>query len=339
MGKHRQTPYVYNGRKNQTDFEFFVELCKASQKELKKFLGNYMIANGYDDVYEGDGFIYARGTLPVLLTAHMDTVHKELVKDYYEERVDGKHILRSPQGIGGDDRCGIYMILELIKTHKCSVLFCEDEEIGGVGSDKFILTSLFDELKEMKYMIELDRANENDAVFYDCDNPEFTKFIIDNTDLKEAWGSFSDISNLAPAAKVAAVNISCGYYHAHTTGEEVVVEEMLHNIEVVRKLLDVECEQFEYVEAKSYYGYSYRGYSGWYDDWNGYYSGSSSSKSKSTEEVGIEIIFNDIDDKGNTTTKSDYYEGVTYYDCLGQFFDEHPYLCMNDVLDYDIYGI
>ena len=78
----------------------------------------------------------------------MDTVHKETVKDFYEyyDEENERHIISSPQGIGGDDRCGIYMILEILKTHKCSVLFCEDEEAGGIGSEKFCKTEYITEL-------------------------------------------------------------------------------------------------------------------------------------------------------------------------------------------------
>ena len=178
--------YDRKGKKNQTSYPAFIEICKASQKELKKMLEIVLFEMWYEELITGDGYLYAKGTIPVLLTAHMDTVHKENVKDFYEyyDKEKKQHIISSPQGIGGDDRCGVYMILEIIKTHKCSVLFCEDEEIGGVGSDKFCKTELVKELSELKYLIELDRANGTDAVFYDCDNDDFTKFIEDNTGYK-----------------------------------------------------------------------------------------------------------------------------------------------------------
>ena len=355
-------PYVYKGRKNQTKFPEFVKLCKKTQKELIDILPKSLLEVGYTDIVVGDGYIYAKGTVPVLLTAHMDTVHKVPVRDFYEHVNDkGKHVLASPQGIGGDDRCGIYMILEIIKEHKCSVLFCEDEESGGIGSRKFCKTEFINDLEELKYLIELDRANGTDAVFYDCDNPEFTQFIEENTGYKEAYGSFSDISNLAPECMVAAVNLSCGYYHAHTEQEEVVVEEMLHTIETVKKLLTVECEKFEYIEASygygygkgyGYYGYSHyygRGYNSWYDDddkWDSYYDSVTKKTTKTTET--------------SKTSSYDWYEKdkaviiyVTYYDpttyeetivsaygrsedsAWVKFFKENPDICWNLVIDYE----
>jgi hypothetical protein len=164
--------------------------------------------------------------------------------------------LSSPQGIGGDDRCGVYMILEVIKHYNCSVLFCEDEEIGGIGAEKFVQTKLAESL-DFNYIIEFDRKGENDAVFYNCDNPEFEEFITDKH-FKTAYGTFSDISIIAPALKCAAVNLSCGYYNAHTTSEFVVMTEMENNIYEACAILEktTEKDKFKYVEGH----YSY-------DDW------------------------------------------------------------------------
>lgn len=318
------TPYIYKGIKNITILPEFVELCKMTQEELIVLLPDLLLQSGYTEIVKGDGYIYAKGNIPVLLTAHMDTVHKETVKDFYELEENGNHILSSPQGIGGDDRCGIYIILEIIKTHKCSVLFCEDEEIGGIGSSKFCDTELIHELSELNYMIELDRANYNDAVFYDCDNKEFTNFILDNTGYVEKFGSFSDISYLAPASGIAAVNLSCGYYHAHQLSEEVVIEDMLRTINVVKDLLDVQSKQFKYIKAKysGYYGslhsnYYRRlyGYDNWKDDFE-------------YEEEFILCVF--VNDYDNIVTS----KGYTQDEAWRRFYESNPNVCYNDIVDF-----
>lgn len=349
--------YTYKGRKNQTEFPDFIDLCLPTQEELKEILPQKLVDAGYTDVVVGGGFIYAKGEIPVLLTAHMDTVHTHSVVDYYEY-VDakGRHILSSPQGIGGDDRCGIYMILEIIKEHKCSVLFCEDEETGGDGSRKFCKTDFIAELADLKYLIELDRANATDAVFYSCDNPEFTKFIEDNTGYKEAWGTFSDISNLAPDCGIAAVNLSCGYYHAHTLGEEVVVEEMLNTIEVVKELLSVECEQFMYIRKKyaSYGGYGYgygygygNNYGGYYgsyyddDDWYDDYCARKHNSNKTTKDPGYEqdevtILYVTYLDKNTGEEMMDSHCATSESVAWVNFFQSNPDICWNDILDFDI---
>lgn len=201
-----------------------------------------------------EGYLYAKGNIPILLTAHINTVHKYPVKDFYEYKNKGKHILSSPQGIGGDDRCGVYIILQIIKKgYKPTILFCEDKEIGGIGSSKFCKSQFIKDLSDMKYLIELDRANLNDAVYYDCYNKNFIQYIEKITGYKETYGTFSDISNLAPCSNVAAVNLSCGYYDTHTLKEKVVVEEMLETLHKTELLLnDVNnIDSFEYMKESN----------------------------------------------------------------------------------------
>ena len=86
---------------------------------------------------------------------------------------DGRYLM-SPQGIGGDDRCGVYMILQIINEVRCHVLFCEDEETGGNGARAFAGSGI---QMDVNYIVEMDRRGNNDAVFYDCSNPEFTEFV------------------------------------------------------------------------------------------------------------------------------------------------------------------
>lgn len=308
---------VYEGRKNECIDEFFAEICCLTQNELKLVLPALLRQRGYEDIIVEDGYIYAPGEIPVVLTAHMDTVHKEPVVDYYEKDGDnGMHVLYSPQGIGGDDRCGIYMILRIVEQYKCSVIFCEDEEIGCVGSKKFCNTKYIEEIAKCKYMIGLDRAYSNDAVFYSCDNPEFTKFICDNTGFEKDYGSYSDISHLAPAAGIAAVNLSCGYYKAHTKDEYVVIEIMQRTIDKVKNLLEVECEQFEYIEEKYSYGDFYGSYYKYGDT-----------------VTGLVAYYNDEEGQENFVCA----EGANEIECWGRLFTENSWLCFDDVIDFEIY--
>lgn len=231
----------------------FEKLCRMTQKGLKQYVRS-ILTSKYDKVVTGDGYVYAQGTFPVLLVAHMDTVHKKLPNVImYDDKFE---IVSSPNGIGGDDRCGVYMILEVIKKFKCSVLFCEDEEIGMVGAEKFT-KSLISKTVDVNYIIEFDRMGEKDAVFYDCDNPDFEEFITKDF-YETSFGSFSDISTLAPYLGCAAVNLSCGYYKAHTVDEYVIIPQMEKSIEEACKILarTTEADKFEYIEATYVYNYS-----------------------------------------------------------------------------------
>lgn len=311
----------------------FGDICMKTQTELKRYLYSVLQSNGYKPICQ-DGFLYAKGTLPYLVTAHMDTVHEKQCKKYSIHKYKGKTRIQSKDGIGGDDRCGIWMIVRMILDgYKPSILFCEDEESGGIGSKKFCKTEYIKDLSEMKYLIELDRANEKDAVFYDCDNKEFTKFIEDNTGFVEEWGSFSDISHLCPECGIAGVNLSCGYYKAHSTSEYVMFEEMQNTLKVVEKLLRLESEQFEYIPAPVRYRNNYYVADNWYDSW-GYY-GTSNKKKK--EMTGMEIMYQSYLLKGESyypEEEVDWVTGESEVECFGQFFMLHPDTCFSDVLDW-----
>ena len=226
----------------------FIKLCTMSQIDLKSFAAKEL-EKTHSSIYVGDGYVYAPGRFPVLLVAHLDTVHAHLPKTIiYGER---SRTISSPEGIGGDDRCGVYMIFEILKQYNCSVLFCEDEELGNVGAKKFVETGLA-KADDFNYIIEFDRKNSNDAVFYNCANVEFERFITKEF-FETAIGSEADISYLAPTLNCAAVNLSCGYYNLHTLDEYVVIPEM-------HKIIDATCnilartkaeDKFEYIAASA----------------------------------------------------------------------------------------
>ena len=86
----------------------FESILKMTQGELKEHLVQLLRAHGYEPVCKS-GFLYAEGTVPVLLVAHLDTVHTHR-PDIICRSEDGRYLM-SPYGIGGDDRAGVYMIL------------------------------------------------------------------------------------------------------------------------------------------------------------------------------------------------------------------------------------
>lgn len=299
----------------------FIKICKKNQKQLKSYLVDVLVSAGYKPVVE-DGFIYAKEqNVPVLLTAHMDTVHKEKVRNIV---IEGNRI-SSPQGIGGDDRCGIYIIYKIItKTNlRPAILFCEDEEIGGVGSDKFTTSKISYELDNLKFLVELDRANATEAVYYSCGNEEFKSFVEKATGYKESWGTFSDICNLSPECGLASVNLSCGYYKAHTTDEYVVFDEMENTIDAVIDLLDAalddEVKKFDYMEEK----YSYL------DDYD-YGWGLLRNQYKYTRNYkDIVIIWTEGNDQFE-----DVYTAINECEALGMFFMDHKKVRYVDVISY-----
>lgn len=105
-----------------------------TQKRLfKKLCKKY----GGQGLYIKNQFILVEGTAPIMLVSHLDTVHEEAVREICKT-ADG-NILMSPQGIGGDDRCGVYAIVTAyeLADEKPWLLFTCHEEIGGIGAQCF----------------------------------------------------------------------------------------------------------------------------------------------------------------------------------------------------------
>lgn len=221
----------------------FDDILRMRQKELRHYLVGHLKESGYD-VVKRKGFLYAKGDVPVLLVAHLDTVHNE-IPSIICRSADGRYIM-SPQGIGGDDRCGVYMILQIIKEVCCHVLFCEDEEVGGRGARAFEGSGLE---VYVNYIVEMDRRGNHDAVFYNCDNPEFTEFVC-SFGFREAAGSFSDISVVAPYLKTAAVNISAGYYNEHRLHEMIDSFAMQNNVERIIRMAQTPTVKYSYMKRK-----------------------------------------------------------------------------------------
>ena len=302
----------------------FMALCRMSQQTLKSYMETYLKEYKYEPINE-DGFLYAKGTEPVLLIAHMDTVHKSLCTEIRE--INGN--ISSPQGIGGDDRCGIFIIANIIKDLHCSVLLCEDEEIGTVGARKFRNTEYINNL-DVNYMIEFDRKGNKDAVFYRCDNPEFTEFVTSVTEFEESHGSCSDISVVAPAAGIAAVNLSSGYYNAHTTDEYVIYNEMLNTIDAAKKLILTESEPFEYIEQK--YIAPTTTYNSSRDYYGNYEQTSLFNYAKDDMMIYLEVLFEDQYGEEQSAES----EGKTKAEAWAHFFMDNPDVCFNMILDYSI---
>lgn len=225
-----------------------IEILKMSQIELKWYLYEELKTYGYMPVF-ADGYIFAQGQIPVGMVAHMDTVHQEPRKIEYK-----RGVMSSPTGLGADDRAGIYGILHLIrKGYRPTVIFTEDEEIGGVGAEKFIKADIY--IEDLKLFIELDRRGANDCVFYECDNMDFVEYI-EKFGFKENFGSFSDISFIAPHYKIGAVNLSIGYEFEHTNKEYLNISDMGKTLFRVEKIFNnLPEEAFEYFEYQYKFGH------------------------------------------------------------------------------------
>ena len=220
-------------------FKHFEHIFSLTQKQLMEEVENKLTQYyPIDKIVIDNDYIYAIGTIPIALVAHLDTVWEDAPPSF--TLFDPfRNVMWAPNGLGADDRAGVLAIFEILKLGLLPhVIFTTDEEIGGIGASS--LAFLECPFSDLRYLIELDRRGREDCVFYDCENKDFQKYI-ENFGFKTAMGTFSDISMLCGAWEKCGVNLSIGYLHEHTHKEMLFINSMYMTIAKVVKML--KCKQ------------------------------------------------------------------------------------------------
>ena len=218
---------------NDKELYSLEQFFTCSQEELLKAL-TVFLKKRYKKVISTPNYIIAVGDIPVALVAHLDTVFHYGQRDIYYDRV--KNVIWSPDGLGADDRAGVYGIIQILKSKLCpTIIFTTEEERGAIGAST--LTKDFAVAPtDLKYIIELDRQGYNDCVFYDCDNSAFEKYV-EGFGFNTAMGTFSDISIICPAWQIAGVNLSVGYRNEHSCSEILMIDVLYDTINKIIKML------------------------------------------------------------------------------------------------------
>ena len=260
---------------SNSDYKSLTHIVKAETHALMGSLKN-ILQSHYSTVKITRDYVYAIGDIPIALVAHLDTVFPLPPSEIYFDRQKG--VLWSPGGAGFDDRVGVFMILKIIAAgYRPHIIFTTGEEIGAVGASNLTLVER-EPFAPMKYIIQLDRRGTCDCVFYDCDNPEFTQYV-SSFGFIEAFGSFTDISEICPRWKIAGVNLSVGYQDEHTDSETLFVNPMLSTLDKVKAMLDdaPNSKTWAYIRAKYSFDRStfknltkWEGLSDDYQDWSWY---------------------------------------------------------------------
>ena len=230
----------------QTEVKSIEQFFQLRQASLRKVLYHFLKSK-YEIIYYTEDYIVAIGDIPVALVAHLDTVFTIPPENIFYDRI--KNVMWSPDGLGADDRAGVYSIIQIIKQGlKPTIIFTTEEEKGAIGASKLV-EQFPNPPVDLKYIIELDRRGSIDCVFYECDNAEFEQYV-ESYGFITNFGSFSDISVICPAWKVAGVNLSIGYVDEHSYNELLYIGHMFATIKRVVKMLQEVNEDtpaFEYV--------------------------------------------------------------------------------------------
>ena len=237
-----------NSELRETYSRFFMANSNSLQKIMYLYLKHYYGKENIENEHEY--YLFVKGTIPIILIAHFDTVFRYPPSEneiFYDEY---KNVMWSPRGLGADDRAGILAILELVKRgFRPYILLTQEEESGGIVAIEF-LKYHSEAPKDIHFLIELDRSNRKDCVFYECDNQDFINFI-SSFGFSKTEGIFTDISLLCPVWGIAGVNLSVGYFFEHSYSEFLNYDFLFETIEKVGNILSSKTKRYKYIEKKN----------------------------------------------------------------------------------------
>ena len=154
---------------SKKEFSILRQVLGTTESQLLKVL-NKTLDLYYDrkNIVCTNDYLYAIGDIPIALVAHLDTVHRTPPTNLFHDQEKG--YIWTPEGLGADDRAGVFSILMLLRAgYRPSVIFLTQEETGGKGAEKLV-KDWPAPASEINFLIELDRRGEDDAVYYECGN-------------------------------------------------------------------------------------------------------------------------------------------------------------------------
>jgi len=245
--------------------EFLKEVLSIpsySKKEIlmREFIKKFAIHNGikYHIDYKGNiyltkGVIDENEYYPCVVS-HIDTVHnkhislieenKRLIIDEDQDMLTAKHPETNIQtGIGGDDKCGVFVCLSLMtKIDVIKGAFFVEEEIGMLGS-KVSDDNFF---KNVGYAIQFDAPSANwiteicsgVRIFEDFFKDMIKEVLSDNGYTNFSNDPFTDVNQLAQKYDFNCLNLGCGYYRQHTDYEYVIISEVERSLKAGLDLIE-----------------------------------------------------------------------------------------------------
>ena len=245
---------------------FCIHSKSGKEGKIRKFIWNWVRQTVPDAKIECDkpGNLYVtKGkseTYPCIV-AHMDQVQERHSKDFLAYEAEDIIIGFSPkhkeqQGLGADDKCGLWIGLKCLQKFDCLKLaFFVGEEVGCKGSGLANM-AFFD---DCRFVIEPDRKGSEDLITQIGWTPlcsdDFLKDIgFKKFGYKETEGMMTDIEALKDhGLMLSCINVSCGYYKPHSNEEFVYKPALLNCFAFVEHIIKTCTKVYPHIDNTAYY--------------------------------------------------------------------------------------
>ena len=238
--------------------KFLISYIKSLPGDIK--LGKDTYGNLY--AWKGES-----ETFPCIV-AHADQVQRTHSKDF--RAIETRDIIfgysaknHQIEGLGADDKNGIFIALEALKKFDClKVVFFKEEETGCQGSSHAEM-SFFE---DCRFVIQCDRRGNSDLITSigctDLCSEAFIQAIDpEKWGYKEEQGMMTDVETLKERGlSVSTVNVSCGYYNPHSDEEVTVKRDLEKCWKLVQHIIEDCTEVYPHEVGEN-------GYFGYYEEW------------------------------------------------------------------------
>lgn len=238
------------------DFELLKQLYVYRSYSGKEALIRSFIVNVLDNmninykIIEGNIVGFNTENKP-MLSAHMDmisSVDKNPAIDHFMlysgKEIRGFNKQDKQVILGADDKNGIFAVLQLLKEDPTlNFVFTHGEESGCIGSSTLCAKGEYKTFitEHVPYCVVIDRRNAGDIIGHSNSYCAALDYQLEKLSTKLGYsykctsGSVSDANTFSQYTE--CVNISCGYYQAHTDNEYTKLDELYDTIDFLKEAL------------------------------------------------------------------------------------------------------
>jgi putative aminopeptidase FrvX len=231
---------------------------------MREYLVKILNEKNIDNYVDEYGNVYAtKGSAEYFpcVVAHIDTVHEITDFEVIEENYSLSAIKPNgePTGIGGDNKAGVFVCLELLDHFdNIKAAFFVSEEVGCLGST----LSDAEFFNNVGYALQFDAPGDNwvtyycdgvklfnkDSDFFDKVRPILEDSLRDFTVDNLGYHPYTDVSVLRKLYNFSCLNYSVGYYNMHSVYEYVLINDVDNCLKTAQKLISSLDEQLYYME-------------------------------------------------------------------------------------------